>query len=107
VLRSGGVTLSGVTPERLSADTDNMGNPAARRREDRLTEAFKRYDAAYRCARPGTRSAADLARARLDLTLLLVASGEELPEDVMAQLHRDASALVVTTPPLDDGGMLQ
>jgi hypothetical protein len=82
---------------------DNVGNPAARRREERLTEAFQRYEAAYRNARPGTRSAADLARARLDLTLLLLASGEELPEDVLAQVPRDAQAMVVTTPPLDDG----
>jgi hypothetical protein len=86
---------------------DKVDKPVAGPRDVRLTEAFRRYDAAYRNARPGTRSAADLARARLDLTLLLVAAGEELSEDVLAQLHRDADAMVISTPPLDDGRTTQ
>lgn len=79
-----------------------MDAPAGPPPEERLTAAFRRYDDAYRNARPGTRSAAELARARLDLTLLLLAVDEELPGDVVAQMGRDADALLVQTPPLED-----
>lgn len=78
-----------------------MDDPAAPR-DARLTAAFRRYDEAYRNARPGTLSAAELARARLDLLMLLLDSGEELPEDLAAQMSRDADALLVQTPPLED-----
>lgn len=92
------LTLADTQPEpaseaaRPELDTDNP----------RLLEAVRRYDEAYRGARPGTASAAALAQARLDLTLLLDAQtpDAELPDVVRAQLERDAQTLLATTPDL-------
>jgi hypothetical protein len=78
-----------------------MGNPDACDSTERLALAFRRYEQAYRDVRPGTSSAAALARARLDLTLLLVATGEVLPEEIAAQTSLDAESLVRTTPALE------
>ena len=71
------------------------------RQQERLAEAYRRYDLAYADARPGTRAAVELARARLDLVLLLEATGAELPEELLAQVQRDADSLVLTSAPLD------
>ena len=80
-----------------------MGTPDARADDTfelRLREAYDRYDSARQDARPGTAAAARLARARLDLVLILDAVGEELPPDVLTQINLDSEELVRTTPPL-------
>lgn len=85
-----------------------MGNPDAdggsthSKEEQRLLDAYRRYERAYRDARPGTAAAATLARARLDLTLLLQAAGEPIADELLAQLQRDADSVVRTTPPIED-----
>jgi hypothetical protein len=68
--------------------------------ETRLRAAYERYDAASRGARPGTAAAAQLARARLDLVLVLEDAGEEFPDNVLQQISRDTEELLRTTPPL-------
>jgi hypothetical protein len=93
---------------RKTDDAHQVGNPDAcgettpppSRPEQRLVEAYRRYESAYRSARPGTRSAVELACARIDLALLLQASGEALPKTLLEQLARDADSLVQATPPL-------
>ena len=80
-----------------------MGTPDARAEDafvHRLREAYQRYDSARQHARPGTAGAARLARARLDLVLLLDSAGEQLPADVLTQIDLDSAELVRTTPPL-------
>jgi hypothetical protein len=68
--------------------------------EQRLLDAYRRYVAAYRITKPGTRAAVELARARLDLTLMLEAAGEPLAAELLAQLQRDADSVLRATPPL-------
>ena len=71
--------------------------------EVRLRAALQRYDAAYRTSRPGSAGSAELARARIDLALLLEQSDEDvLPDLVRAQLERDAQLLVQVTQELPD-----
>jgi hypothetical protein len=83
-------------PEACVGRTDKPSSP-----EQRLVEAYRRYDLAYRSApKPGTRAAVELARARLDLTLLLQALDEPLPDALLDQLGHDAESLVRATPPL-------
>ena len=94
------VTRSAVTTGSNPTDRDRVDDPAVPPGDERLTAAFRRYDAAYRNARPGTLAAAELARARLDLLMLLLDAGEELPADLTTQMGRDADALLVQTPPL-------
>ena len=90
-----------VSPSSLSSagrdrpDTDGMGTPAAR-----LSEAAERYASAYAAARPGTSSEVHLVRARIDLTLLLMATGDVEPQ-LVEQLARDGEALLRTSPPLE------
>jgi hypothetical protein len=76
-----------------------MGTPDARL-EDRLREAYSRYAAADRAARPGTAAASRMAKARIDLVIVLDEAGEQLPDDVLRQVARDADELLRTTPPL-------
>lgn len=81
---------------------DDSRPPPLGDRSERLVEAYRRYDIAYRSSRPGTPSALALARARLDLSLLLEAEAPEgqLPEVVQVQLERDAQTLLSATPEL-------
>lgn len=76
-----------------------MGTPDARFRE-RLQDAYDRYQSARQSARPGTSAASKLARARLDLVLLLEEDGEPLAEELAAQISLDSDELLRTTPPL-------
>ena len=68
--------------------------------DTRLTAAFSRYERAAEMARgqrAGTPPPSELVSARLDLALLLLASGDELPEVVEDQVALDAEALLRRT----------
>jgi hypothetical protein len=85
-----------------TAGSDQLDRALPTEAAERLREVYERYDLAYRSAKPGTASAVTLARARLDLALLLDADAAEveLPELVQAQLERDAQTLLAVTPEL-------
>ncbi len=63
--------------------------------DDRLAEAFRRYERAFQD------HTTDLSVARLDLTLLLWESTEQAPDAVRAQAELDAQAIFRETPPLE------
>ncbi|MCW2501236.1 MAG: hypothetical protein JWN87_2912 [Frankiales bacterium] len=63
--------------------------------DERLTEAFRRYDAAFH----GVTPSGELVRARMDLSLLLWGD-EDAPEPVQEQLAHDGLRLLRETPPL-------
>lgn len=78
-------------------------SPTPRQLQDaRLRAAFGRYLASYGPTKPGTAAASALARARLDLGLLLDALGEDLPELVIVQLRLDGETLLREVSPLPD-----
>jgi hypothetical protein len=64
--------------------------------DDRLEEAFRRYDAAFQ-----GRRAQQLAGARIDLSLILWAD-EDPPQEVTQQMALDGEALLRDTPPLEE-----
>ena len=65
--------------------------------DERLEDAFSRYARAYEREAVGNPL---LARARLDLTLLLWPDQELPPLDVQRQLVRDSDTLLASTLPL-------
>jgi hypothetical protein len=64
--------------------------------DDRLAEAFRRYDAAFH----GAEGTPELVKARMDLSLLLWGD-EDAPEQVREQLAYDGQQLLRETPPLE------
>ena len=97
------VTAADVHIASNRADSGQVGTTADDCLSDeRLHAALDRYQQAYRSARPsGSAAEITLVRARLDLTLMLLALDEPLPDALIAQLPVDAVALVRNTPPLD------
>ncbi len=102
-----------LTLRAIGTDDDGVGDPEAcdatpepESLSPRLLEAYRRYNSAYAGARPGTLSAVELARARMDLTLLLLLMAEEdgtpLAPDVLDQLRRDAQTLLDVTTALPE-----
>ena len=70
-------------------------------RVERLSEAYRQYDLATQSDSPTTATSLLLARARLDLAVLLLnAAGPEaeLPDVVQAQLERDAKTVFAGPP---------
>ena len=65
--------------------------------DERLAEAFRRYDQAFRSRK--LEPTPELVTARMDLSLLLW-QDEEAPEEVRDQLAADAKDLLRDTPPL-------
>ena len=65
--------------------------------DERLAEAFRRYDEAFRGRK--TVPPAELVTARMDLSLLLW-QDDEAPQEVREQLAADAKDLLRDTPPL-------
>jgi hypothetical protein len=65
--------------------------------DERLAEAFRRYDEAFRSRRAAPQ--ANLVAARMDLSLLLW-DGEDAPPQVQEQLAADGQDLMRDTPPL-------
>lgn len=66
--------------------------------DDRLTEAFARYDEAFQSRLRAPQS--QLVQARMDLSLLLWQDDETAPAPVQEQLAADGDALLRDTPPL-------
>lgn len=66
--------------------------------DERLDEAFRRYDVAFH-----DRSDR-LVEARMNLSLLLWSDDEEPPQEVRQQLHLDGEVLLRETPPLPEPG---
>jgi hypothetical protein len=93
---------TGPTPEAAPAaqpapaPEPDVAVPAQATGDERLAEAFRRYDVAFH----GHASADELLKARLDLELLLWEDGEA-PPPVLDQLAADAQRLVRDTPPLE------
>ncbi|MCU1601889.1 MAG: hypothetical protein JWO22_2598 [Frankiales bacterium] len=88
-----------------------VGTPAARdpgaddRLEQRLLEAYKRYDRAFKAAGPrcppGSEAGIELARARMDLVLQLQLGEDPIDDHVLLQLTRDAEQLLRNTKALE------
>lgn len=97
VLSCAGVGADAPYVDKVREADDHLA--AADDDERRLLAALRRYEVAYRSARPGTAGAVELARARIDLALLL--EGEDLPAVVAAQLVRDGETLLRVTPELE------
>ena len=88
------VTMSAPLP-REPADTFVEHNLSL---DERLDEAFRRYDVAFH-----DRSD-HLVEARMNLALLLWSEDEEPPQEVRQQLHLDGEVLLRETPPLPESG---
>src|SRR5947209_5558924 len=96
VLSSAGVSADALDVDKVREAGSDVAT--ADNDERRLLAALRRYEVAYRSARPGTAGTVELARARIDLALLL--DGETLPAPVAAQLARDGETLLRVTPEL-------
>jgi len=66
--------------------------------QERLEAAFHRYDEAFHARR--STPPVELAAARMDLSLLLLAEDGDAPTEVREQLAADGEELLKDTPPL-------
>ena len=88
-------------PSAASVAEDLPIPPPDLTRAERLLDAYRQYDLAYQATPQVSAASLKLARARLELAVLLLhADGEEgeLPAVVLAQLGREAKTVFARTP---------